>query len=532
VTVDGKPVGFEVAKRALRGDRQAWQVTLPEVFVNDGVHDLDRVTVRVGTDEGESRDVLVRVEHKRKPTPPRARFANLGTEDTVARSEYKVAFRIESERPLDRVEVRCGRDVYPVELKAVTREGKLYTFQGTVPVQLKQGANRLEVVAVNADGRSPEEAVIVSYTQPAVVASVDRINLMTDTGEIDERALEPRYTARGELTFDKPAPQSNVWLVGQVRWSDPAAPALDDRELQVVVRVGDCRQFPVALDRRGAGAEANTRRFRVPLVLIGPENGIKIEVPGVGQQERSRQEFKLACTAPAKSQRLHLLIVGVNVQDAAGLKKRVLDAVAADSKDRPPGDSGGEFVKGPPFEQCVLYPVLAGEVEKGMVDAELLEINREITRFEKTTRWLNDVILIYYEGDDVVVPGKNERWLKTTHNFQFPKDPPQEYAIPCHALPRLPGVQILLLNVKSPSAALAGGREWGGDPDAGFMRYADPRPNGPGKAEPALLDLLGRAVLEKGNLGDIVKHVKDALGAQQENFNVVLDRDQQGRRLH
>src|SRR5439155_9366383 len=141
---------------------------------------------------------------------------------------------------------------------------------------------------------------------------------------------------------------SLVWLVGRVRWSDPQAKALDDRGLELVVKVGDCRQFPVALGPRAKGGQANVRPFRVPVVLIGPKNRIKIEVPSVSQQELSRREFELACTAPAKNQRLHVLIVGVDVKDAAGLKKRVLDALAVDPKDQPIG-AQGVFAKNPPF---------------------------------------------------------------------------------------------------------------------------------------------------------------------------------------
>jgi hypothetical protein len=224
--------------------------------------------------------------------------------------------------------------------------------------------------------------------------------------------------------------RSLVWLVGRVRWSDPRARALDDRNLEIIVKVGDCRQFPVALGPRGKDREANVRTFRVPLVLIGPENRIKIELPTVSQQELSCREFDLACTAPVNNQRLHVLIVGVNVSDWAELKERVLDALVVDPRDRP--DVQGEFKK-PPFERCVLYHVLVGDVDRGKVEAQLVEINNEIARLKRQTGWLNDVVLIYYQGEDIVVPGKRERWLKTSRNLQFPKVPPQVFAIPCHA---------------------------------------------------------------------------------------------------
>ena len=54
---------------------------------------------------------------------------------------------------------------------------------------------------------------------------------------------------------------SMVWLVGQVRWSNPETKALDDPGLKVVVKVGDCRQLPVELRPRGLAGQANVREF-------------------------------------------------------------------------------------------------------------------------------------------------------------------------------------------------------------------------------------------------------------------------------
>src|SRR5207244_12269721 len=142
-----------------------------------------------------------------------------------------------------------------------------------------------------------------------------------------------------------------------------------------------------------------------------------------------------------------------------------------DPKDRPVG-AQGVFSKNPPFERCVLYHVLVGDVDRGKVEAQLVEINNEITRLKRQTGWLNDVVLIYYQGEDVQIPGRSERWLKTSRNFQFPKAPPQAFAIPCHALPRVPGVELLLLNVPWTPDTRVAGSDWGGDPDAGLLSYA------------------------------------------------------------
>jgi hypothetical protein len=177
---------------------------------------------------------------------------------------------------------------------------------------------------------------------------------------------------------------------------------------------------------------------------------------------------------------------------------------------------------------------LAGEVERGQVEGQLVEINNEITRLKQATGWLNDVVLIYYQGEDIEVPARKERWLKTSRNFQLPGVPPQQFAIPCHDLPLVPGAQLLLLNVAEKSAAKVAGRDWGGDPDTGLMRYACRDPIEASKAAPTLLRLLQEAIRQKGQLGEVVRYLNELLGQQQMPFSplYVLDSDQESRRFN
>jgi WD40 repeat protein len=535
VKVDQNLLPFQADKPETEGDRSTWKIVLPEVFVNDGERNLEKVSVQAVTDEGESRAVVVAVVHKKIPRPPSARFVSPASADTAGRPEYPATFRVESRKPLERVEIRRGDKVlYEADLKKVEREGELHVLQGEAVLKLRNGPNALEVVAVNADGRSlrePRSEVVVGYTEPAVQVIIDRGELMADNGDV-KQVLTPVYRSSGDLSFPT-APASLVWLVGRVRWSDPKAKALTDPSLEVVVRVGDCRQFPAALGSRGEGGDANVRPFRVPLVLIGKENTIKVEVPSVGQQELSRREFKLPCSAPVEKQRLHVLVVGVNVKDAAGLKKRVLDALAVEAGDRPPGVQG-EFLKKPPFDRCVLYHLLIDEVDRSMVEAQLVEINSEIKRLKRETGWLNDVVLIYYQGEDVETPDKKERWLKTSANFRFPSTPPQEFAIPCHDLPRVPGAQLLLLNVAGPRNPRAVGADWGGDPQTGFMRYACRDRTEAAKPDPALLGLLEEAMRKNGQLGEVFKYLENLLGKQQGAIPPFthLDKDLASRRFN
>jgi hypothetical protein len=529
VRVDGKAVRFRCGEPVERGGKWQWEVELPEVFVNDGDRNLDRVAVSAVSEEGASPEVVVRIEHKKRPRPPRAFFVSPTTPETARRPELRVIYRVESERPLERVEILRGdKTLYTADVTKSGREGPLYTMEGTAVVPLTNGINRLKLLAVNADGKSPDAEAVVSYTEPAVLVTIDAVQLRSPSNEL-EAEFTPVCDPNCEVRFEEKMQRSLVWLVGRVRWSDPKALALDDQSLRVVAKVGDCRQLPVELGPRGTGADSDTRSFRVPLILIGSENRVSLDVPSVGQQQLSRREFTLRCVAPERKQRLHVLVVGIDEKDREGLKQRVFDALAVDPQRRPAGWQG-KFEKDPPFETCVLHGVLTGYVKKSNVEAQLVEINKEITRLHQRSGWLNDLVVIYYQGVDVVK--QNEIWLMTSENLQFRKARPEDFAIACHALPSLPGTELLVLNVAGAAGARPANAEWGGDSGTGLIRYAFQQPVGDRKADAALLDVVQEAVRKKGNLGEVAKYLKVALGQQGRELNIFLDPAQESRRLH
>jgi WD40 repeat protein len=520
---DSQPVDFTVKadKPAARAGWREWTVELPEVFVTDGSRKLERVAVWAVNDEGKSPKVLIPVIHKeaREPRPPRARFVGVAVEDRVHRPEYAPAFRVVSELPLDHVKILRGDEVlFRADGAKAVREGPLFVLEGRAELKMNEGTNRLELLAVNADGRSAPEGLVVSYVTPAALITVDRVELR----RAEDLALEASFTPVCDpdcgVRFPDALPRSLVFLVGRVRWSDPEDMALDEGTLKVVAKVGDCRQLPVELGARGAGGDPSARAFEVPLVLIRPENRVTLEVPSVGRQEASRSEFTLSCSAPTREQRLHVLVVGVDVEDADRLKRQVLDALAVDAGGRPPRVPGA-FSKNPPFSQCVLYAVLTGEVERGNVVGELLEINNAIKHLKKSSGWLNDVVLIYYQGaaaSDV----QHNLWLMTSHNTRWPKDPPEETAINYRALPKVPGTELLVLSVTGKPEPVPG------------IQYAKPAPPPPGAVDPALLAKFGEAVRKKGNLGDAVKYIAASFAGQAGTFAAALDDYQADRRFH
>jgi WD40 repeat protein len=513
ITVDGQRYRTFTAKPVEQKDGWVtWQVTVPRVPVSENDGKLDQLHVVAHNDDGPFgnaalvRETILAVTHKVVLKPADARF--VGVKDfTQQDPQCNLPYRVESDSPLEAVELRRGDEtLYKADLAKVKKEGKRFVLDEEVKLTLNVGTNNLDLVALNAGGQA-RASLVVNIKPPAVSVVVDQIVLRSDKGDPEGPPLKPERGADGTLKFPK-VPRSLVWLEGHVTWSDPQAKQLDAPDLSVALLVGGYQQFPVALEPRGKGEQTNVRRFNVPAVLTTEDNTVKVTVkqgrPGaetqVAQQALSTNTYQVSCANPAKEQRLHLLIVGVNVSDGPALAKRMLDTLLATTR---PAGLQGDF-KTEAFARCILYRVLVGEVERGKVEAQLVEINKEITRLRRDAKPVSDVVMIYYQGEDVVKNG--ELWLKTSRNLQYPGVDPETYAIPYRSLPRIAGAQLLLLNVVGePESRLPG---LGGREEMGVLRYAKPSAkNAP--APEVVLQSLQEGMRKEHLLGRIAARVND-----------------------
>src|SRR5439155_596452 len=72
------------------------------------------------------------------------------------------------------------------------------------------------------------------------------------------------------------------------------------------------------------------------------------------------------------------------------------------------------------FERAVLYPMVVGEVDAGNLGWVLDEVGRELARQsgEAPDGWVNDVIVLYYQGQDWVGPD-GRRWVHTSRSKRY-----------------------------------------------------------------------------------------------------------------
>jgi hypothetical protein len=485
-----------------------WELTAPAVPVTD------RVTVAARNGDGDSDPVTVPVRRKVVPLHPPVIALADGTQDrTTDRPRATVGFKVTSPTPLNRVEVwHAGRPgaefekVATVDPKTATAVADGFALTGSAGVDLRPGVNRVRVVAVNAGGEAVA-AVAVSHTPAGARVLIDAVEELGAEG----KPLARHTTAAGEMFGE--AAGGFVEVRGRVRWADDAA--AHDPGLSVVLFANQVGHLPARLDPPTGGE----RSFRVPVFLNANETKVRVELHAAGrdgpvpQQAVGGTEFRVRCKSPITQQRLHVLVVGVDVPpaDRFALAQRMVSALGGTV----PADRAGRFDRGEfqvgAFAQAILYPPLVGEVDDGSLAWALDEVGRELRRMSSggPDRWLNDVVLVYYQGRDWVGPD-GRRWLHTSRSLRYPERAASRFAVRVDGLPATPGVRLVLLNVADPEPFQTGG----GDKVAAgppLLRYGWKEDAATG----LLFPLLEKAVASQQTLGAVVDNVRAGLTTEQ-----------------
>ncbi len=512
ITIDGHRYHtFKATPGAQNAGWMNWQVAVLDVPVAEAGRKLEQLHVLAYNDDGPYgnepllKPTVVAVTHmKLPPKPAEIRSLLDGDQLNVKQRRFELPLRILSDSTITLAEIKRGAEtLHKIDLTKLRQDGKGFMLEETANLLLNYGTNLLDLEVVNDGGRSTKP-MVVNVEPPAVRVEIEEIQ------ERDEKGVPKAIKGK--------APGFLVWVVGKVVWSDSKAPEIDDKNLSVIAMVRGCKQFPVQLEPRGKGDDANFRRFEVPVVLTKDTNDIQIEVkkgridsaPAVAQTVLTENKFSLACAKPAKEQRLHLLIVGVDVTDGKALTTRVLNMLGVKPEDRPTGLQG-DF-KTAAFDRCILYQLLIDEVDRGKVEAQLEAINKEIDRLRRETKVLNDVVLIYYQGQDKLING--ELWLKTSLNLQYPDVDVEAYAIPCHSLPRAAGAELLMLNVVgAPTGQVQGGPGNGVDPDTGLIHFHYAQRPGDAKNQAKITEEFQKALQMKRLWADVVTLVSESLAA-------------------
>lgn len=426
----------------------------------------------------------------------------------VAEPEYQLTLKIHTDSPLERLEVR--RDT-----EAVLRERPENLAGQDIElkpvVQLRPGTNSLQVIAVNRRGTSIQRIPTLSYTQPPVLLTVDRLE---GRGAADSPPMESGEDCRG--VFPQVA-DGRLNLHGHIEFANPHDPLLAKQGTKVRIWVNGFQQMPVDLDQPLAERPAE-RRFEAG-ILLNQERDNLIELALADGSVKSGQTglWKVRyCRKPYRLQRLHLLVVDAGNMELEQLRDAAIKAIGAKKQ--------GDLLVTPAFADVKLYgPLTGGQAELGNINGQLRMIGTRIRSAHEAQGpvQINDVIMVYYQGAEHVTREGSQYFLShTSYRLRGGPRPhdPEGMDLSSKWLRDVfedtPAAQVFLLDVARDGGPLrAEGDQIAQVPDnvrMGVLRYqrqaggANPTPP-PGPLMTTLCEVLPRS--------DQLKQVRDNLGA-------------------
>jgi hypothetical protein len=361
-------------QKLLREDNgiTTWELRLPQIPLRKGDN---KIRLSISNADGRCLSEGV-AEVLFKPEPEKPAIVQIDKpKQGVREPRCPLPVHVISETPIERAELRKGTEL--VKRFDVSKQEKDprggFRLEDTPTVSLEDGTNAFKVVAINAGGAASDE-VAVSYVRVPVRLSIEK-----RFAGVQERAT--------------------LELIGHIRFQDPSdAPQIEEKIRRMRFYVNDFQQRPaVELPRAHQATEIG---FSVTVLLNQEKNRIEIECPDLPPDAGSQQEFLVECRRPQKPARLHVLILGIDVdpREKDRLLQQAYKALQADY-----GTQG--FLRSAVFSRVILHPylpgreespLLIGHVHTGMVRSGL----RSIERFIATEGNPNDVVLIYWLGKD------------------------------------------------------------------------------------------------------------------------------------
>ena len=175
-----------------------------------------------------------------------------------------------------------------------------------------------------------------------------------------------------------------------------------------------------------------------------------VPIPQVGLKQA---EFRVTCKEPLPTQRLHVLMVGIEVEEAQRkpLIRNVVNAVGGTIPGGNPNFTEGRFDH-PRFSFAYLYTPRLTYTNAGELNALLNAARLDIEWRTKQAgqEWVNDVIVVYYQGEDWVDKDTGRWLLHSARSLTSVSGKnPAEYAIRLDDLPQVPGLPVAVVNVAS-----------------------------------------------------------------------------------
>jgi hypothetical protein len=425
---------------------------------------LARVPVVVRNREGTSPEVEAVVNGMDPvPTPPPTiglsndAGSPISDGDKIRSDEPRFAFTVRflSDVPLTRAGVWHGgkvgtepRPVPGIDPKQAAPANGRHRLEVPLVLNLRPGENRLRVEAANAGDTAPPVEFTVNYTPKPVRVLIESVWEPGADGKPVERATTPGKPIRSAGAV--------LWVRGRVEWDAPDDPIGTDRNLSVVLFANQVAHLPVRLNPPKPGEKK--RAFEVPAFLNAADTLLRIELRSDGragpvpQQVYKLPELQVACARPLDKQRLHVVIVGPEVprEQRAAVVRAVVEGVGGEvPADRPDFDRG--TFRQPSFVHAELYQPLVHSVDRNQIATLLDRVKENIEYLSRQggDGWVNDVVLVYYQGRDVLGKDGGVR-LHTSVSLMYGPSKAGDYMLNVNDIAPLPGFSCAVVNVVDP----------------------------------------------------------------------------------
>ena len=395
---------------------------------------------------------------------------------------------IKSDSAIQRADVIIGR-VGRLDRRISIPADELIDFdretQLSQNVRLDPGINRIELEVMNSTGMARVSAS-VTYVPPPVSIEIDRI-VSVEGGA----AIIPGPGTESP-TFDREISSGQARLQGRLSWISGQKPPGQTWTIQLWTN-----GFLNPLRVSTAGATENGLQFELPITLNRTDNRLRIEAAELPLDESQRArlaDIRVICTAPEREQDLHLVIVGVemengrNVADPAGLRRLAERALRLHMEE--------DAFRNVEIDR---YGPLTGTQAKGrIVQATLRHI---AMRLRQDRERGSDVVMLYYQGrehhhaDGRIILEDAENWVDP--GAYGTSLTPESLAA---SFQNIPGAHVVLLDVDEVGAVPAKSvvERWPAYPNLGLLRVASRDRRAPGGESPTLLSMLETAISEAG----------------------------------
>jgi WD40 repeat protein len=505
------------------------ELTLAAVALTEGANRIEVVAVNR---DGDSNTLVVNEVVPPAPKKAEIRLIRPLVSQSSSRPLQPVAFIVASEPGLNHVDLIVERDFRsPTRIHLMEENEKrqrdvdsaVIERQFEYPLALTAGVNKIRIEVGNRGGVTTQELAI-TYLPPPVSITLQRLVTADTVSEIrDSDGFQ------NDPAFKSSVPQGETTLEGTIEWIPGHRPSGKNWTVRVWVN-GFLRTLKVPAPAEGV----ERAEFRVPLVLNLPENRLRVEAPEIAasNQKLAIEDYSIAalqhvyvdCAKPEQRQRLHLVLMGVQMENGRNVCRAedLTEAAAAALRLRTPETA---------FASIKSYTTLVGEKAIGRnLRTMMVLIETQIAQ-QRLASGINDVVMFYYRGREYRA-ANGEFLLEDFQNYENPIEHPQSISESYLAglFEHLPGAHVVFLDIENAENEISAATQWPRFPNLGLFRVAwsgkKPLPNPPGTLIAAIqqaTDVSSLTASTAVSLGTIEQLLQRQLGAPATDRRFVLE---------